>query len=808
MPADSFARAIATQAAVSANRSQGMSIAMATARNNDPGGDVAQIQIVDRGLYKKSIGLPTEDEIAYGWAFTDAGGTVWRKPATRLIRATEWGITAHTSFDANGTAIGQPVDQAPILNALCRYLSARVGNARITFDGLVGAGYLAASVKVPFGISFDGITQSNGANMTSDILGTFRFRPRADGVFRKSDGTTVSVAANADCREGILFWCNVDWAAPTTWVRPYPGMCATMENLYIDGSPTGGIKGFVYGGGYTFKRIRHYCVSTLIEKLNVYADMTIIEDVDGNYRADDASYYLLNLRGLGDAVRIHSVSSGYTISGAIPCNGLYLGGCAGGRVSGLINGIHAFIGCRGIIVDNPHLEDGQIIADAASITINAAWFNIGKNGLVPLVIRNTSGSSNLSHHRVTLNDATFIHFLNPLGAGGITGWDDVPTRLDIDIQSARMALTMNDGNRRVWSVSGQIDISHAMAVMIGDSTNTGGLYTDSNRRFANWMNYAHMLSGKTCTIMQKRVDVTGTMPERAINWGGIAVLAFTPVAGVTGVAYKGATGANTYLVRVLSDPVRLIGRASVPAGTVTIPVTNGASTLPGFRIVDSTQSNRGWTMFEVYRDTGSTGNFDKRVLIAGANLDAFVDDGNALNSFAWEPFGPSASAITLNNPGMSARATYDDNIITVRNSLSGAASGIVGTWAQGDQILRESFTPDAFGIKRIGSYSRTGGTPGTWDELNVGTGGSANKTWDPPSVPAQSGGIPGSTSTTVTATGVVMGDTVAASFSLALGGLRLVAEVTAPDTVTCTLINHTAAAIDIASGTLRVRKLL
>ncbi len=86
MPADSFARAIATQAAVSVNRSQGMSIAVATARNNDPGGDVAQIQIVDRGLYRKSTGQPTVDEITFGWAFTDAGGTVWRKPATRLER--------------------------------------------------------------------------------------------------------------------------------------------------------------------------------------------------------------------------------------------------------------------------------------------------------------------------------------------------------------------------------------------------------------------------------------------------------------------------------------------------------------------------------------------------------------------------------------------------------------------------------------------------------------------------------------------------------------------------------------------------
>ena len=73
---------------------------------------------------------------------------------------------------------------------------------------------------------------------------------------------------------------------------------------------------------------------------------------------------------------------------------------------------------------------------------------------------------------------------------------------------------------------------------------------------------------------------------------------------------------------------------------------------------------------------------------------------------------------------------------------------------------------------------------------------------------AQAAGVPGTTSTTVTLTGAVLGDIVVAAFSLALGGLRMVAEVTAADTVTVTLINTTAAAIDLASGTLKVRKLV
>lgn len=781
-----------------------LTLAQAIARINDTTNSVGQIQIIGRGTYLKSTGTPTSDEATYGWAFTDAGGTVWRKPLSTSIRAIEWGVTAHTSHDGSGNPIGTPADQAPILNALCAYMASSttaMDGGVISFDGLYGAIYLASSVKVPFGIGFDGVSAKMGTAIATDINGSLRFRPRADGVFRTNTGTTVSVAGNTHCRDGILFWLNVDWTAPTTWIRAFPGLCGSINDVFIDGTTTGGIKGFRAAGSYKFKRIRYHYVSTLIEKPSVYADAMVIEDVDGFTRADDASYNLISLIGLGDGVRIDTVSTGYTPGGAI-CGGVSISFCAGGHVSGLINGIHTFTGSRAVSINNAHIEDGQFVVDGASVTINAAWLNNGSGGMVPIVVKNTVGASALTHHRVTINDCQFMHFVNPLGAGGIAGWASTPI-LDIDVQSPRMAVVMNGGNRRVWSVNGNVDQSHHMAPVIGDSTDSGGVYTDANRRFANWLNYGHMLASREYTIMHERVEVTGTMPDRGFAWNGISLFNQTVASGVT---FKGATGTNTYLVRQLSDPVRLIGRAASSAASLAIAVTNGSTTLPGFRLADSSQGNRGWVMFEVYRDTGTTGNYDKRVLIAGANLDRFVDDGNALNSFAWEAYGPGAIT-TINNAGLGVRASYLDNVVTVRNSLVGA-SGLVGTWTQGDQILRENFTPDAFGIKRIGSFCRTGGTSGTWDEINVGTGGSASKTWDPPSVAAQSAGVPGSTSTTVTATGVVLGDTVVASFSLALSGLRLVAEVTAADTVTCTLYNHTAGAIDLGSGTLRVRKLL
>jgi hypothetical protein len=75
-----------------------------------------------------------------------------------------------------------------------------------------------------------------------------------------------------------------------------------------------------------------------------------------------------------------------------------------------------------------------------------------------------------------------------------------------------------------------------------------------------------------------------------------------------------------------------------------------------------------------------------------------------------------------------------------------------------------------------------------------------SKTWDPPSVASSA-----MTSTTVTATGAVVGDFATAALAIAMpAGCALVAEVTAANTVTVSLINLSGSTQDPASGTLRV----
>jgi len=121
-------------------------------------------------------------------------------------------------------------------------------------------------------------------------------------------------------------------------------------------------------------------------------------------------------------------------------------------------------------------------------------------------------------------------------------------------------------------------------------------------------------------------------------------------------------------------------------------------------------------------------------------------------------------------------------------------NGGSGTHAVGDVAFLNTATRGSI----IGWRCIVAGTPGTWESFGPAPlTGSA--TWDPPNLADGA-----ATSTTLTVTGAVVGNIVGVSHSQGIpGGMLLVGSVTAPDTVTATLVNHTGAPVDIASGTLR-----
>jgi hypothetical protein len=87
--------------------------------------------------------------------------------------------------------------------------------------------------------------------------------------------------------------------------------------------------------------------------------------------------------------------------------------------------------------------------------------------------------------------------------------------------------------------------------------------------------------------------------------------------------------------------------------------------------------------------------------------------------------------------------------------------------------------------------------------LAIGQAGTS-ATW--PGVDATPLGIASgsSTSTTVTVPGATLGDFAIASFSLSLSGLTLSAYVSAANTVTVVIGNHTGTVVSIAAATLKV----
>lgn len=93
------------------------------------------------------------------------------------------------------------------------------------------------------------------------------------------------------------------------------------------------------------------------------------------------------------------------------------------------------------------------------------------------------------------------------------------------------------------------------------------------------------------------------------------------------------------------------------------------------------------------------------------------------------------------------------------------------------------------------------GRPASTTDGTVFAGGlEASATYDPPNLADGAG-----TTTTVTCTGAALGDMASASFSLDLQGITVTAWVSATNTVSVRFQNESGGALDLGSGTLRVR---
>jgi hypothetical protein len=132
------------------------------------------------------------------------------------------------------------------------------------------------------------------------------------------------------------------------------------------------------------------------------------------------------------------------------------------------------------------------------------------------------------------------------------------------------------------------------------------------------------------------------------------------------------------------------------------------------------------------------------------------------------------------------------------NRIFGVRNGAAPT--SGNQAAGDYYFNMNASVPEVGYYCSATGTPGTYQKV-YGRALQATESYDPADVASGSRAA----IETITVTGAALGDLVTASFSLDLTGMILNAWVSATDTVSYQMSNPTAGAINLNSGTIKVR---
>lgn len=153
-------------------------------------------------------------------------------------------------------------------------------------------------------------------------------------------------------------------------------------------------------------------------------------------------------------------------------------------------------------------------------------------------------------------------------------------------------------------------------------------------------------------------------------------------------------------------------------------------------------------------------------------------------------FAAVGGSIVL-NPGVGSLGNSSGNLTVVDNA------GFGGAWNTSHLVLGTShFWVDTKFRLRF----KVGAPVNDTDGPTVGISFTGSAVYDPPNILAGA-----SITTTIAVAGVALGDAVdGVSFSLDQQGILFSGYVSAANIVTVILFNRTAAAIDLASGTLRV----
>ncbi len=597
--------------------------------------------------------------LALGYV-VDAGGNYWHFKPDQQLNVYMFGA----EFD------GVADDYIPVQT----YVNSGITDAEMP----QGECLLSQTVVVPVGVYING---AGSVYEEADAVAT-TFKPMAASTaYYEADGTQTA--------NGYLFFMNVDPASPATWIDQFPNIGAGgINNVNIDGTATGGIKGAYFGGGYEFENIYTTKVYTAVRCIDsIYHDHIKVHRVHARQRPDQTAY-LVHLNALGDNWSIEGISPGYTGSETGITNGVYIGLCRGGRVDKVINGNHRIVGTKTLTVSQLHQEGGNLTIENANVHIIDSLFFNDEDDNIPIVLENSLSGSN-QRYSVSVDNVTFSKTITK------NGWasTEVP---DIQVADVGISLQLGRGCRRTVSISGEISKSQVMGILVENSAGS----------ISDWQNYSHILTKEGTVVEAAKTDITGHTINLENNFGGWAsASAATFGSGAAAATFKAATATYYYGIQLLIDPVRLLGKSADTTAEVSVAATLSGTSLPSLIVSLGSVSSHGGYILRVYRGT-STGNYDKYIDIPAISVKNLIDDGNALNGFVWR--SRSAGGVdTLNNKAWAGPCQWIDNRVTIHGK-----SGILtaGTWKAGDHCIRTNSAVDGNNMHLEGYFRLTDGS--------------------------------------------------------------------------------------------------
>jgi hypothetical protein len=279
--------------------------------------------------------------------------------------------------------------------------------------------------------------------------------------------------------------------------------------------------------------------------------------------------------------------------------------------------------------------------------------------------------------------------------------------------------------------------------------------------------------------------------------------------------------ASTTITGISSTGSQAVFTASIADGTMTVTAVASGTIAVGMRLTGTGVTTGAGSEFGTFMWTAIGNDFARGVILE--SLQQFAGHKNSIR-YMGRSIVVTYDSSNVQSWGWSCRGTTrtfgrvgtGEGIRFDRLFALGNGTGNGGETTTSYRIFHMASAMPSTGDLATGEgrFNLTPATGGNWGWScaagHATTGGTwykagtlfidASATYDPGSIASM-----GVATTTVTATGAVLGDIAQCSFSLALGGLMASAEVSAADTVTVTLFNPTGGAINLGSGTLRVR---